>query len=52
MCVHGAKRDKGFACAAFRNHGTSTRLLPNPGQSHYGQGLCEERFAKQLADEG
>jgi len=52
MCMHGTKRDKGFACAAFRNHGTSTSLLPNPGQAHYGQSLCEERFAKQLADEG
>jgi hypothetical protein len=52
MRVHGAKGDKGFACTTFRNHGTSAHLLPNPGQSHYGQGLCEERFAKQLADEG
>jgi hypothetical protein len=50
MCVHGTKRDKGFACAAFRNHGTGTSLLPDAGQAHYGQGLCEERFAKQLAD--
>jgi hypothetical protein len=50
MRVHGAKGDEGFACTAFRNHGTSTRLLPNPGQAHYGQGLCQERFAKQLAD--